>query len=103
MHAGQRPAFPDAHNGHSHATNIKFFPNIADKSSPEQGIAIPRSRSQDRTPITPSTATEVKEAEDDSGETVEQSEVMKRLREIEQRQAKIEDLLGQIANSLVKH
>ncbi|KAF8906298.1 hypothetical protein CPB84DRAFT_1726501 [Gymnopilus junonius] len=102
MQSVQRPAPPDAFNGHSHS-NVKFFPNITDKSSPEQGLPIPRSRSQDPYHAQPpSTATEVKEVEDDTGETVEQSEIMKRLQEIERRQERIEGLLGQIASSIGK-
>lgn len=101
MQSGQRPAPLEAFNGHSHTNNLKFFPSMTDKSSPEHGLPIPR---QDRYPAGhPSTATEVEEAEDDTGGTTEQSEIMKRLQEIEKRQERIENLLGQIASSIGKN
>lgn len=85
---------------HSHSNHSKKFPTLSDKSSPsEQGIL--RSASQDLLrPPHISTATEIKDAEEDTGETQEQSIIISRLEEIEKRQQRIESLLAHISENI---
>ncbi|KDR80736.1 hypothetical protein GALMADRAFT_241168 [Galerina marginata CBS 339.88] len=89
---------------HVNTNPWKKFPNTSDKySSPTLEHGNLRSRSQDRhQPEHPSTASEVKDAEEGTGEDPEQAEVMSRLQSIEERQERIEALLSQIAKSVSK-
>ncbi|KAH9479382.1 hypothetical protein JR316_0007972 [Psilocybe cubensis] len=75
---------------------------FGDKSSPsEQGILISGSHDLLQPPQHISTATEIKDAaEEDTGESREESAIISRLEEIERRQQRIESLLTRISHSI---
>ncbi|KAF4610858.1 hypothetical protein D9613_007044 [Agrocybe pediades] len=77
----------------------KKFPVMNDKSSPPDRAFL-RSRSHERYTSPSSTAGEIKDAEDNSGEDPNSAMIINRLEEMERRQVRIEELLTQISQNL---
>jgi len=79
------------------SNQLRMFHTTSDKNSPPERVFL-RSRSQDRDTL--NHAVENKDREDDVGEDLEQSVIMKRLDDIQKRQERIESLLYELSRTI---
>lgn len=99
IHTGQQRRV--THDG-LYAQMHRKVPVMSDKHSPpDQGPL--RSRSHERWTSPSTTAKEIKDSEENTGEDPSNSAILHRLEDMEQRQARIEELLTQIAHNMKNH